>query len=190
MLANQTMAMLLREQGIDMDSVDADISFPIWKKHDPAGKPYWGISHFWGLDKNGIPAGQDLSQLEWDGNEVFLDAHSKAEIAGILNEGIGIIKAWRQHLERSCPETAFCILATYDNGDKLINKEDFPDGACSLTLRFWAVRDGDTVVDLTCFDEWDQPSLLDICNEHTIPSSERPLYPGIGTARAKERIDG
>ena len=177
MLANRSMALLLREQGIDIDAVCADNAFPIRKRHDRSGRAYWVVSHFWNLDRNGVPACEDLSHLEWDGNEVHLDAETKAGIARTLKKGVGIMKAWKRHLEQHCPDHVFCILAAYDNGDMLVNKEDYPDGFYSLNLRFWAVRDGNTVVNLTCFDEWDQPALLDICNEYAIPASERTLYP-------------
>lgn len=177
MRANRSMALLLREHSVDPDAVRADNAYPIRKKRSRSGRPYWVVSHFWNLHKSGASAEEDLSRMEWDGNDVYLDAHSKAEITGILNKGVAVMNAWRRQLERRFPETAFCILAAFDNGDMLENKEDFPDGSYSLILRFWAVRSGSAVVDLTCFDEWDQPALLDICNEHAIPASERSLYP-------------
>lgn len=177
MQANKTMLRLLQAQRIEMDPIDTDDSFPIWQKSDRKGRLYWGITDFWELDKRGVPENADLSQLEWDGNEVFLDTYSKAEIARILTKGIGIMKAWKQHLEQRCPETVFLILASYDNGDALVNRADYPDGFYSLTLRFWAVRNGNAIVNLTGFDEWEQPALLDICNESAIPVSENALYP-------------
>ena len=185
MQANYAMASLLRDLGINVDSVCADNARSIWKKYDRTGRPYWGTFDFWNLDKGGVPEDQDLSSLEYDGNEIYLDAHSKTEIAGILKRGIGIMKAWKQHLEHNDPEIVFCLLATYDNGDMLMNKEDHPDGFFSLTLRFWAVRDGNTVVDLTSIDEWDQPALWDICHDCAVPAAERSLYPGKRYSRAE-----
>ena len=170
MQTNPAMALLLQEQKIDLDSVRADNSCPIWQKLDRAGRPYWGIADFWDLDQDGIPEDTDLSQLEWDGSELSLESCAKAEIGRILTKGIGIMKAWKAHWEKLCPETVFLILATYDNGDSLVNKADYPDGFHSLSLRFQAVRGENPVVNLTHFDEWEQPSILDICNKH-LPSA-------------------
>ena len=165
--SNKAMKLLLQQHKINVDDVPAQNTYPIWKKQDQAGRPYWGVSDFWHLDQNGIPASADLSRLEWDGNEVNLDAYTKEQISGILKESIGIIKAWMLQLEKEEPDTPFLILASYDDGAELINKEDFPDGCYSITFRFWAPRGRDSVVNLTSFEDWEQPVVLAACNEYT-----------------------
>ena len=165
--SNKAMKLLLQQHKINVDDVPAQNTYPIWKKQDQAGRPYWGVSDFWHLDQNGIPASADLSRLEWDGNEVNLDAYTKEQISGILKESIGIIKAWMLQLEKEEPDTPFLILASYDDGAELINKEDFPDGCYSITFRFWAPRGRDSVVNLTSFEDWEQPAILAACNEYT-----------------------
>ena len=169
MKVNDNMALLLQENGICADTVPADDSYPIWQKKDRAGRPYWGTADFWGLDKNGIPAGEDLSQLEWDGNEVHLDAFSKDDVPKILKTGIGIVKSWKKNLDHYYPTMGFYILASFDKGDALVNQDDYPNGFFSLTLRFWASRDGNTVVRTDYFSEWDQPALLEACGNCTLP---------------------
>ena len=162
---NKSMKLLLQQHKIDADDVPAMDAYPIWKKRDQAGRPYWGVSDFWHLDQNGVPASEDLSQLGWDGNEVHLDTNAEDQIPGILKEAIGIIKAWMRQLEQEEPNTPFLILASYDDGEELVNKEDFPDGCYSITFRFWAPRGGNTVVDLSSFEDWEQPALLAVCDK-------------------------
>ena len=162
---NKAMKLLLQQHKIDVDSVKTRDSYPIWKKQDQAGRPYWGVSDFWHLDQNGVPASEDLSQLEWDGNEVTLDAYAEDQIPGILKDSIGIIKAWMLQLEHEEPNMPFLILASYDDGAELVNRENFSDRCCSITFRFWASRGGNTVVNLASFENWEQPALLVACNK-------------------------
>lgn len=162
---NKSMKLLLQQLKIDVDAAPAKNDFSIWKKQDQAGRPYWGVSDFWHLDQNGVPASEDLSLLEWDGNEVHLEANAEDQIPGILKDAIGIIKAWMRQLEQEEPNTPFLILASYDDGAELVNKEDFPDGFYSTTLRFWSPRGGNTVVNLASFEDWEQPALLAACGQ-------------------------
>ena len=161
---NKTMRSLLQQYQIDINDIPANDAYPIWKKQDQAGRPYWGVADFWHLDQNGVLASDDLSQLEWDGNEVHLDAYAEDQIPGILREAIGIIKAWMRQLEHEEPDMPFLILASYDDGAELVNKEDFPDGCYSITFRFWAPRGGNPVVNLASFADWEQPALLAVCS--------------------------
>ena len=164
---NKAMKRLLQQHKIDVNAVIAQNAYSIWKKQDQAGRPYWGVSDFWHLDQNGVPESEDLSRLEWDGNEVHLDAYDEDQIPGILRESIGIIKAWMLQLEHEEPDVPFLILASYDDGAELVNKEDFQDGCYSITFHFWAPRGGNAVVNLASFEDWEQPALLAICNKYT-----------------------
>ena len=163
MQSNKAMKLLLQQHKINVDDVPAQNTFPIWKKRDLAGRPYWGVSDFWHLDQNGVSASEDLSRLEWDGNEVNLDAYAEDQIQGILRESIGIIKAWMLQLEHEEPDIPFLILASFDDGAELVNKKEFPSGCYSITFRFWALRGRNTVVNLASFEDWEQPALLADC---------------------------
>ena len=165
--SNKAMKLLLQQHKINVDDISADNAYPIWKKQDQAGRPYWGVSDFWNLDQNRPTSSEDLSRLEWDGNEVHLDAYAEDQIPEILRESIGIIKSWMVQLEHEEPDMPFLILACYDDGAELVNKEDFPDGCYSITFRFWAARGGNTVVNLASFENWEQPALLAVCNKCT-----------------------
>ena len=165
--SNKAMKLLFQQHKINVDDISADNAYPIWKKRDQAGRPYWGVSDFWNLDQNRPTSSEDLSQLEWDGNEVHLDAYAEDQIPGILIESIGIIKAWMQQLEHEEPDMLLLILASYDDEGELVNREDFPDGCYAITFRFWAARGENTVVNLASFEDWEQPALLAVCNKCT-----------------------
>ena len=164
---NKTMRLLLQQYRIIVNDIPVNNAYPIWKKQDQAGRPYWGVSDFWNLDQNGVSASEELSQLEWDGNEVHFDAYAESQIPGILRESIGIIKAWMLQLEHEEPDVPFLILASYDDGAELVNKGNISDGCYSITFHFWAPRGGNAVVNLASFEDWEQPALLAICNKYT-----------------------
>ena len=163
--ANKAMRALLAEQNIVIGEIPEKTDFPIWMKRDAAGRPYWGVSHFWNLDKDGVAADRDLSQLEWDGNEIYLDAYIAADIPNILRDMIGILKAWQRQMKRDWPDTPFCLLGSYDDGAELIKEDDSTERFFTVTFRFWAPRGKNNVVYLGAFDEWRQPALLGFCND-------------------------
>ena len=147
----------------DVHLISQDSSYPIWQKEDCIGRKYWGVSNFWGLDRKQIKSTQDLSQLEWDGNEIHLNAQTDEEVKSLLVKTIGISLYWKEILEYQYPETQFYIFASYDNGDMLILDEDeLP--IRSVTLHFWADRGTDTVINLDSFDDWEQPAIVGYCN--------------------------
>lgn len=163
--ANKAMRALLAEQNIAIEEIPEKTDYPIWMKRDAAGRPYWGVSHFWNMDKDGVAADRDLSQLEWDGNEIHLDAFCHADIPNILRDMIGILKAWQRQMKRDWPDTPFCLLGSYDDGAELINEDDSTERFFTVTFRFWAPRGKNNVVYLGAFDEWRQPALLGFCND-------------------------
>jgi len=163
MTPNKTMLALLAKHSVPLtEPIPEDSSYPIWCKTDTAGRAYWGVSSFCGLDRHPIKAGQELSYLEWDGNEVYLSADTNAQTARILRQAIGILKFWRKEVETKYPETAFYLLASYDNGD-LLEAEGGESPTRSITLRFWADRGNDKVICLDGFDDRAQPLLFEYC---------------------------
>ncbi len=161
---NNSMRALLEEHSISLnDFVSENHTYPIWCKTDAEGRSYWGFSSFHGLDKHPPCSSIDLSQLEWDGNEVYIEAQTNSEIENILRQAIEIVVFWRNELETKYPETPFYIFASYDNGDILILDEDeLPTQ--SVTLRFWAYRGNNTVTNLEHFESWEQPAIIEYCN--------------------------
>ena len=164
MKLNNSMRALLAAHFVSVnDPIPENSAYPIWCKTDATGRTYWGTSSFCGLDKQPLPLDTDLSQLEWDGNEVHLDARSNAEIVNILRQALGIVFFWRRQLETKYPQIPFCIFASYDNGDMLILEEgELPTQ--SVALRFWADRGSESVMNFENFESWDQPAIIEYCN--------------------------
>lgn len=129
-------------------------TFPIWKKTDPYGRDYYGVSHFWSMDTY-IEKNCDLSWLEWDGNEVYIadDAHDNA--LGIFVEAIGIMKAWQTQIQEQFPDDRFMILASFDDGQEMV--ECNCDRIQSFTLRFWKIREGQGLDETIDINNYDQP---------------------------------
>ena len=165
MFANKAMEKLLQENNIDINAILPDDSYPIWQKCDRAERPYWGVSHFWHLDDVEVSGDCNLSQLEWDGNEIYFDTNEKTEIPTILKKAIGVMSAWKQAMKQNWPKTAFTMLATFDMRVAVINTDgNDPESSASITFRFWAPRDNEPIVNMDCFDDWDQPALADVHN--------------------------
>ncbi|MGX8774035.1 MAG: hypothetical protein ACSW8G_03140 [Bacillota bacterium] len=144
---------LLQRQAISIEEVPAGGSCPVWKKLDETGKPYWGVSDFCHMDDD-VSGSEDLTRLEWDGNDFHLDADSDGDVPDILREGISLMKAWEQQLIMEEQEMAFVILASYDDGSFC--------GSPSLNLRLWADRGGEEPADLSGFEEQEQPGLISV----------------------------
>ena len=138
-------------------------TYPIWGKKDQIGRSYWGVSHFWNMDvsKNCI-SNQDLSRLEWDGNEVHFGAETKQEVRNVLKNTIGILPFLEEWARIKIP-TGHLLFASYDNGDmQIVDEGELP--IKSITLRFWADRGNNSVINLSDFDNWDQPAIIVRCN--------------------------
>ena len=97
----------------DVHLISQDSSYPIWQKEDAIGRMYWGVSNFWGLDRKQIKSTQDLSQLEWDGNEIHLDAQTDEGVKSLLTTAVGILLYWKRVLEyqySEIPKRSFTFL--------------------------------------------------------------------------------
>lgn len=161
MKPNVNMRFLLKKYMIDsIDSIPQNNAYPIWHKTDTAGRVYWGVASFCGLEERPICLDQDLSQLEWDGNEVRLDAYTEEDIADMLRKAIGILLFWKNELKNKYADTSFYLFASYDDGDMLVLDEG-ESPVKSMTMRFWADRGENTVINLSNFDNWEQPAIMD-----------------------------
>ena len=128
--------------------------FPIWKKIDPYGRDYFGVSHFWNMDTH-IEKSCDLSWLEWDGNEVLIKNNNHDNALGMFVETIGIMKAWQTQMQEQFPDDRFMILASFDNGQQLV--ECNCDRSQSFTLRFWKIRNNQGLDEKIDIDSYEQP---------------------------------
>lgn len=121
-----------------IDEIPPVDEYPIWKKTDPYGRTYYGVSNFCGVDSN-IEKDSDLSLLEWDGNEVNVDSSNRDDSLMLFQKTVGIMKSWNAQLTTNYPNERFVIFASFDDGSELIEDSDPYIG---FTLRFWKIREG------------------------------------------------
>ena len=121
-----------------VDEIPTVDEYPIWKKTDPYGRTYYGVSNFWGMDSN-IEKDCDLSWLEWDGNEVNVDSSNSDDILMLFRKTVGIMKSWHDQLIKDFPSEHFVIFASFDDGSEL---DEESDPLIGFTLRFWKIRKG------------------------------------------------
>lgn len=148
MLTNSSMKKILED--VSIDAIKCQEPYTIWKKFNQNGQPYWGVGEFYGLDM--AAKDSDLTELEWNGNEVNVDDFDDI-LSGVVY-GIGIILSWKTQLERDYTDTVFDILLSVDVGDE--------DVSPSVTLRFWAVREAKHYVcpSLSEIQKFSQPVLM------------------------------
>lgn len=117
-------------QCVQYDNIPAITVYPIWQMISYNGEPFWGVGNFCGLLDTEIGSQYDLIALEWNGNEICITQSS--DVSDLVVYALGIVKAWKIHMENYERATPFDILLSVDYGDK--------DVSPSATLRFWAVR--------------------------------------------------
>jgi len=150
---NTSMEILLKNVRLQ-DVRPKDIGF-IWMKHSPWGK-YWGIGDFWGLDQLIQTSDYDLMDLEWQGNELYIN--DTTDVSKLLLSGLETMATWKKQMETDYSETPFDIILSLDEGD-----EDVPP---SITLRFWAVRNHSHYIipAIAELDGFSQPVLMEQVN--------------------------
>lgn len=149
--ANAPMKPYLAE--LNLEDIRPLNEVPIQRRDSAAG-PYWTAGDFCGLGKSDILPDCDLTGLEWMGNEIRVDGPS--ETVKLLTRGMGIVAAWKHQMEREFSETQFDICLSIDEGDEAIPP--------SLTVRFWAVRNGEHYILPNAVKESAQPVLFVFVN--------------------------
>ncbi|ADL03764.1 conserved hypothetical protein [[Clostridium] saccharolyticum WM1] len=128
MICNTDMEQILSD--ITIKDINHRTEYPVLMKINQTRQPYWVVDNFCGIDKTPIDASVNLTDLEWDGNEIYL-AHT-TDLVELVKYGLGIIISWKEQLEREYTQIPFDILLSIDHGDEEVNP--------SATLRFWAIR--------------------------------------------------
>ena len=137
--------------------------YRIWKKYNAAdAQPYWGVLDFCGMSTDGVSADRHLGWLEWDGNEIYLSVSSADKVPTLLKRAAGIMKYWKKQLERDYPEMPFIIFASF--GDNLEYIEDDEEESYYVNMRFFALRDGDRLLDFDGMENNAQPVMWYRCN--------------------------
>ena len=107
--------------------------FPIWRAENEIGEPFWGVDNFCGIDIKNTDTETVLTDLEWDGNEIYI-CDDDENIVELVKQGLAIVYSWKIQMEQEYPLTSFDIFLSLDIGDDDISP--------SINIRFWAVRDG------------------------------------------------
>lgn len=138
---NRKMEALLKQ--ISLNDLPSVVSLPIWEKKNNIGESYWGVSNFCGCvgKKPTCIHGKNLSDLEWDGNEININRWEVKEdikdttyiILDVLSEALTLVLDWTLQLEKGYANINFDIVLNVDEG----NEDILP----SVTVRFYAVRD-------------------------------------------------
>lgn len=162
---NQAMQQLFQQYSLNPgDSFPECSDYPIWRKTDAAGRPYWGTGSFCGMERKCVPPDANLSYLEWDGNEVHLSGETMGDTAALLRQMMGILAFWERELTDKYPDTAFWLMASYDDGHDLVDVED-DQPIPTITLRFWTDRGDTSVADVENLDRYAQPVMVVYCKE-------------------------
>ncbi len=99
----------------------------VWKKKTLDGDFFYGISNFCGLNTENItPYGKELTDLEWDGNELFF---SNDNIEELEKQVIATYLGIKRQLEEKYSATEFDIVVSIHQEEK------------NGTIRFYAIRD-------------------------------------------------
>lgn len=155
MIFNKQMKKIL--EGIDINNIQHQNGYSIWKKLNSDGEAFWGVGNFCGLSDEIIESNCNLTDLEWDGNEVYIC--NSDNIAELVINALKIVTAWKVQMEKEYMDIPFDIFLSIDNGDEDISP--------SATLRFYAVRDGEHYI-IPAQDELDrfeQPVLIEQINQ-------------------------
>lgn len=138
---NRKMETLLKQ--ISLNDLPSVVSLPIWEKKNNIGESFWGVSNFCGCigKKPTSIQGKNLTDLEWDGNEININRWELKEdnkdrtyiLLDVLSEALSLVLDWKLQLEKGYASINFDIVLSVSEGDE----EILP----SVTVRFYAVRD-------------------------------------------------
>ncbi len=102
--------------------------------------------------------GLDLTNYEWEGNEIFVSAQN---IGRVIHEAIIIVMQLKSYLQITFPDIPFDIFLSAD-----IENPDLPPSA---TIRFYKVREDYHIVTVEKMDDYFQPAGI-----FQLPESTRP----------------
>lgn len=154
MILNSLMKNILK--CVEYDKIPSCAEYPIRQNTSYNGEPFWSVGDFCGLLDAGIKGQYELTELEWNGNEIYIN-HS-SNILELVTYSLGILKDWKAQMEIYYGEVPVDIILSVDYGD-----EDIPP---SVTLRFWAIRNQIHYVNPTAteLEKFCQPVLMEQVN--------------------------
>jgi hypothetical protein len=153
---------------LSFNKLPSVVSISIWEKKNNIGESFWGVSNFRGCigKKPTSIQGKNLTDLEWNGNEININRWEIKEdindktyiILDVLNEAISLVLDWKLQLEKEYANINFDIVLSVDEGDE--------DILPSVTVRFYAVRDYYHYIssDFDNLESFSQPILIQQVN--------------------------
>ena len=144
------------ETKIDLCDFENILLPNIYEKMNSEGEAYYCINNFCGLNKNGILKYLDteLTDFEWDGNEVHICINNEKEIYPVLKVALIAINSWKNILKYKFPNVEFDIVMSISDGIEF-------EGAPSATLRIYAIRNEYYYIELDKIEEFKQPILIE-----------------------------
>lgn len=116
--------------GLHMNEIEPTGKPQVWMARNLDGDPFWCAGDFCGLDTSRvIRYGRELTDLEWDGNELFACGEQAPEQAA------AIYCSLKMQLQQNYPDTEFDLMMSVGSDRQ------------SAVVRFWAVRDGYHYID-------------------------------------------
>ncbi|MCC3865711.1 hypothetical protein K0040_15725 [Terrisporobacter petrolearius] len=154
MFCNYDMKRLL--SNIEYTSNDKNVKL-IEKKCSIKGEYFYCIKEGFCLSCDNVNFVKDeLSDFEWEGNEIYL--YSDGYIDEVLKEALIIIEQLKVQMLNEFKKTSFDIVLSVDLGDEDVNP--------SATIRFYSVRDEYHIIEYDEIEEYNQPMLIcDIVNK-------------------------
>jgi hypothetical protein len=128
----------------------------IYEKVNSKGETYYCINNFCGLNKKRYVeySGIDLTNFEWDGNEVYICIDTESEIYSTLKVGLIAVNSWKNILKLKFPQVQFDIVMSISDG---IEFRITP----SITLRLYAIRNEYHYVEADSIENFTQPVLIE-----------------------------
>lgn len=95
MIVNKQMKKIL--ESIEIANIQPQDGYSIWQKSNCEGQPFWGVGNFCGLSEETVDSNCNLTDLEWDGNEVYIC--DSEDITELVRSALGIVMAWKRQME-------------------------------------------------------------------------------------------
>lgn len=150
MFCNYEMKRLL--SNINVINNDKNVNL-IEKKISVKGEYFYCIKEGFCLSCDNVNLVKDqLSDFEWEGNEIYLSSDDSLD--KVLKQALIIIEQLKTQMMSEFRKIYFDIVLSVDLGDE--------DVSPSATIRFYAIRDEYHIIEYDALEEYNQPML--ICN--------------------------
>ena len=149
MLTNHEMRTILDKLPHQIE-IDSKVNL-IEKKLSVHGEDYYCIRDGFCLsnEKNVIDTGSELSNFEWEGNEIFI---SEQGVIAVAAKALGTLEQLKVQMTKDFPDAGFDIVISLDIEDIVMPP--------SATVRFYKIRENYHNVALDELEAYSQPVLV------------------------------